>query len=273
MELFRTQKLNDHLVRLYDITDVQMYLVIGRHTAALIDTGCGFGDLYGTVRQLTDKPVIVLLTHGHVDHAMGAASIDMVYMNRMDVPVFLEHSQETMRMDYVKQGERFESAALEAMLPPPSSDHFLPVGDNTVFDLGGLHVRMFTCPGHTPGSMCVLLEEDRILISGDACNPFTYLFLPECQPVSAYRDSLACLKKQVSGRFDSVFFSHGVTDGQVSILSDALSLCDQILKGDADGEQEWTFMDSRGIIAKPVDENLLRRDGVLMNIVYNPLRL
>ena len=273
MELFRTQKLNDHLYRIFDITDVQMYLAVGSHTAVLIDTGCGFGALTETVRQLTAKPVVVLLTHGHVDHAMGAAAFDVVYMNRMDIPVFMEHSRSEMRVGYLRQSPRFEPAALKLMMPPIMADRFLPVGNDTVFDLGGLHVRMFACPGHTPGSMVALLEEDRVLITGDACNPFTYLFLPECQSVSAYRASLACLEKQVSGRFDSVFFSHGVTDGQVSILSDALSLCDQILAGGAEGDQEWTFVDSRGIIAKPVDENLLRRDGVLMNIVYNPLRL
>jgi len=32
-------------------------------------------------------------------------------------------------------------------------------------------------------------------------------------------------------------------------------------------------MDCLGMIAKPVDENLARTDGVLMNLVYDPTRL
>jgi len=273
MELFRTQKLNDHLYRIYDITDVQMYLAIGRHTAALIDTGCGFGDVYEVVRNLTDKPVIVLLTHGHVDHAMGAAAFDVVYMNRMDIPIFVQHSQAGMRVDYARQAPQFESAVLKTMVPPITQDRFLPVGDNTVFDLGGLHVRMLSCPGHTPGSMCALLEEDRVLITGDAYNPLTFLFMPDSLSVLEYRKSLECLHSQAEGRFETVYFSHGFTDGQRSILADAMSLCDEILKGQCNGAMEFRFMDCLGMIAKPVDENLARTDGVLMNLVYDPTRL
>ena len=61
-----------------------MYLVEGRDQAALIDTGSGLGFLKAYVEKLTDKPILVLLTHGHVDHAMGAGEFETVYMNRAD---------------------------------------------------------------------------------------------------------------------------------------------------------------------------------------------
>src|SRR5688500_14024098 len=43
-------------------------LVIGQQKAALIDTGCGIGNLRKAVEQVTDKPVIVINTHTHADH-------------------------------------------------------------------------------------------------------------------------------------------------------------------------------------------------------------
>ncbi len=47
------------------------YLVIGKERAAFIDTGYGFGDLNAFARQFTDLPLLVLNTHGHLDHAGG----------------------------------------------------------------------------------------------------------------------------------------------------------------------------------------------------------
>src|SRR6476620_12676349 len=43
-------------------------LVIGQQKAALIDTGCGIGNLRKAVEEVTDKPVIVINTHTHCDH-------------------------------------------------------------------------------------------------------------------------------------------------------------------------------------------------------------
>ena len=50
---------------------VKMYLLIGNERALLIDSGYGKIDLKGIVARLTDKPVTLMLTHGHLDHASG----------------------------------------------------------------------------------------------------------------------------------------------------------------------------------------------------------
>ena len=68
-----------------------MYLVEGKEKAALLDTGTGIGSLKACVQKLTDKPVMVLLTHGHVDHAMGAPEFEEVYMNHKDDYIYKEH--------------------------------------------------------------------------------------------------------------------------------------------------------------------------------------
>ena len=47
------------------------YLAVGDKKAALIDTGCGIGNVLDEVREITDLPVEVLLTHGHLDHCGG----------------------------------------------------------------------------------------------------------------------------------------------------------------------------------------------------------
>ena len=74
--VFRTEKVTERITRIYAFATELMYLVEGTEKAVLIDTGSGIGSLKACVEQLTDKPVVVLVTHGHVDHAMGAAEFD-----------------------------------------------------------------------------------------------------------------------------------------------------------------------------------------------------
>ena len=60
---------------------VQMFLIEGDEKAMLIDTGAGIGDLKAQVEKLTDKPLIVVNTHGHVDHTGGNMQFDEVWMD------------------------------------------------------------------------------------------------------------------------------------------------------------------------------------------------
>ena len=48
---------------------VNLYLVEGNDSALLIDTGIGAADLISQVKKLSEKPLIVINTHGHSDHA------------------------------------------------------------------------------------------------------------------------------------------------------------------------------------------------------------
>jgi glyoxylase-like metal-dependent hydrolase (beta-lactamase superfamily II) len=55
-------------------------LVIGQHKAALIDTGCGIGNLRQAVEAVTDKPVMVINTHTHADHLGSNRHFDEIAM-------------------------------------------------------------------------------------------------------------------------------------------------------------------------------------------------
>ena len=65
---------------------VNAFLIEGEEKAALVDTGCGIGDLAGEVRALTNKPLIILLTHTHFDHDGGVFEFPgvPVYVNPLD---------------------------------------------------------------------------------------------------------------------------------------------------------------------------------------------
>lgn len=53
MVFFSSQKITNHITRIYLPGDVQAYLVEGMDKSVLIDTGCGIGDLKAYVATLT----------------------------------------------------------------------------------------------------------------------------------------------------------------------------------------------------------------------------
>ncbi|MGN0315412.1 MAG: MBL fold metallo-hydrolase, partial [Fusicatenibacter sp.] len=159
---FRTEKVNDHITRIYAFSSELMYLVEGKNYAALLDSGSGIGFVRPLIEQLTDKPVLVLLTHGHVDHAMGASEFpaENVYINQEDAYIYQEHSTYEFRKAGLFLMEGGENVTEEDFTPivPITAYRNLREGDR--FDLGGITIEMYACPGHTKGSLAMLILED-----------------------------------------------------------------------------------------------------------------
>ena len=55
-------------------------LIVGPEKAVLIDTGCGIGNLRKVVAEVTDKPVMVINTHTHLDHLGSNRQFDEIAM-------------------------------------------------------------------------------------------------------------------------------------------------------------------------------------------------
>ena len=89
-------------VHIQDLFSDYMYLVAGEEKAALIDTGMGFPGLRQLVERLTDKPVIVLNTHGHLDHIGGNDEFDCIYLHPDDLTVYVEHGMESYRSGVIR---------------------------------------------------------------------------------------------------------------------------------------------------------------------------
>ena len=275
---YQVEPIRTGLWRIWDVSRTAFYLAEGNNTAALIDSGVGVGSVLEIVRQLTDKPVCVWLTHGHVDHAMGAGEFGEIHMNPADLPVFQSHVSMVVRQGYVS-GAAMMGADPSVLadvresdyLPAPDPERLLPISDGQREDLGGIHLQFLNAEGHTPGSMAVLLEEWNILLLGDSCNAFTYLFDPWCPTVERYRDMLLRLKAQTDGRYDRLLFNHGNGDGTVDMIENVLSVCDDILAGRADNMPFRGPGGEPAVIAKAMDfSRFCRVDGGEGNLVYRP---
>jgi hydroxyacylglutathione hydrolase len=276
LDFFSTGKIAQHITCITGVTGELMYLVEGSDRAALIDTGVGLGDLKGLVAGLTAKPLIVLLTHGHLDHAGGASAFSAVYMNPADRRVLAGHQDRALQADYARMilGDRF-ALIRDDDYAAPASGNFLPLLPGDIFELGGITLEICEGKGHTPGSVTILLTEERTLLLGDACNPFTFLFDENSSPVAEYRGMLLRLRDQLDGRFDRVLLSHRQSCAPREMIESVIAVCDDILAGRAD-DMPFEFMGHQAVVAKAMVMDLThpgRLDGGLGNIVYNRSRI
>lgn len=271
---FTSEKVTDHIRRIHGYSDEQMYLVEGRSSAALIDTGTGIGNLKAYVDHFTKKPVTVILTHGHLDHALGADPFETVYINHADDEVYERHRQPEYREMYYRIMPGYDQLEPSDYAAPMDIHRAKDLVDGQVFDLGDITLRIYACPGHTPGSMTVLVQEERILIAGDACNPFTFLFFPEALSLGSYEEVLKDYRQRVAGTYDRVLFSHGaVEDPACDIIENVIEACEVVKRGEA-VNIPVSFADGTiGCMAKAINEQFADADGRFGNVVYNPQKL
>ena len=275
MCFFDRKKLTEHVTSITDITGVHSFLVEGQQAAALIDTGTGAGDVKEYVKRLTMLPVTVILTHGHCDHAGGAAAFDEVWLHKADWKLAERHASMEMKKGYINFCGGAKAAEMEEQdFMPERTKEYLDMQDGQLFDLGGITLEIICVPGHTHVMCCVLNREERSILFGDACNPAVFMWDEEATSISEYRKSLLHLQTREQ-EYDTVYLSHGDEVASKKLLEGVLAVTEDILAGRAEN-QPFDFMGHKGIcMAEATDESGRRLDSGLGNIVYlpDPLKL
>ncbi len=210
-----------------DNMGVCMTLLAGQNEALLIDAGYGLEDAAAYVRTLTDKPLSVMLTHGHHDHALGAKWFDRVLLMKPDFPVYETYTGEPWRLRVIGQAREKGLAVDEWVFLSDAMPAAEPMEESEI-DLGAMTAKIISCPGHTPGSAVVYVPERELLITGDDWNPCTWLFFPEALCAQDYRRNMRRLLKQP---FKNVLCSHQFTlFGRIQLDQFMAHLTDGCLK-------------------------------------------
>ncbi|MFW9882412.1 MAG: MBL fold metallo-hydrolase, partial [Candidatus Thorarchaeota archaeon] len=175
----------------YTNDPLNIYLLLGTHTALLLDTGCGLSPLKPIVDKLIgERKLLVFNTHYHWDHPLGNVEFDEVYIHENEV----DKVSKPYDVSYFKDSpnEIIKIYAKQNFLIPPAKT-IKPLKDGDEFDLGDINIKVIHCPGHSPGSICLLTSTSELFTSDVAY--YGDQFLPKKEEFSEVLITLSKLIK------------------------------------------------------------------------------
>jgi glyoxylase-like metal-dependent hydrolase (beta-lactamase superfamily II) len=213
------------------------YLAVGKDKAALIDTGCGIGNVKLLAQEFTQLPLVVVNTHSHYDHVAQNYMFDEIAL--FDAP----NARQVAENGYGKA--EMSRLLAESMVRRPLPDDFDPsnyhvppfpvtrwLKDGDVIDLGGRNLDVIHTPGHSPDSICLLDREARLLWTGDTFyTGAIYLHLPGSDPdlfIKTYEKLIA-----LSNLYEKLLPSHNEPWVDRQILEEVLVAAREIRVGTA----------------------------------------
>ncbi|MFX1448494.1 MAG: MBL fold metallo-hydrolase [Promethearchaeota archaeon] len=215
----------------YTNDPLNIYLLLGTHTALLIDTGCGLFPLKPIVDDIIKKrKLIVFNTHYHWDHPLGNVEFEKIYIHENEV----ELVSKPYDVSYFKDSPNkvVEVYRKKNFLIPPAKT-IIPLKDGDRFDLGELIVEVIHCPGHSPGSIC-LLTSNRELFTSDVAY-YGDQFLPKREEFHKVLNSLSKLIKICKqNKKIELYPSHRNYPCDISLLTD-------LYEGIKNIENNWSF--------------------------------
>ncbi len=122
----------------------------------IVDPGASAGKLAKIIGEEKLKPVAILLTHGHFDHAGAAEEL----AKQFDIKIYaLEKERETL------ENPDLNLSGWEGKTLSYHVDCYLK--DEEEIDLAGFHIRVLHTPGHTVGGCCYFFSYQNVLFVGD----------------------------------------------------------------------------------------------------------
>ncbi len=122
---------------------------------AVVDPGAEASKILRLITSNELRPVILLNTHGHIDHIGANKEIK----EKFDIPLCIHRHDEPM----LKGVQQSELSFILGAQDSPAPDKYLE--DGGTIKIGQSSLKVIHTPGHSPGS--VIFLGDGFLLSGD----------------------------------------------------------------------------------------------------------
>lgn len=201
--------------------DVKSFLVVGSELAFLLDSGMGFADIRAVAESLTDRPIVLINSHGHLDHIGDNWRFEQIWAHADD--------QDRIQLGVPNdQMTGFLSDDAFSRTPPPTLNRetfYIPgttveriLDDGGQIDIGDRTFTVLHTPGHTPGSISLFEESTGVLVAGDLIYEGPLFGHHPGGSALAYRNSLDRLQQMVT-EISVVYPSHN----QYPLLPDSIT--------------------------------------------------
>ncbi len=137
------------------------YLLISAKTkeAIVIDPGDDAEHVEEVILRGSFVPLCIVATHGHFDHVMAGRALQLAF----NIPFYI-HENDLFLLPQMEKSARY-FLGVHTIDPAPVVTKTLADGEELTF--GDTTLTVTHTPGHTPGSICLLLEEEETIFVGD----------------------------------------------------------------------------------------------------------
>ncbi|WP_315066635.1 MBL fold metallo-hydrolase [uncultured Clostridium sp.] len=219
-QYYNIKKIMDGVYHISDPSKICCTLIVGKKKSLLFDTGYGIGNLKQVVESITDLPIIVVNSHGHLDHMGGNYQFNEVYIHENDISLMKYYIASDKRkrtaQNYKKNIGLPKEFREEDYVNRLYNINYIPVEEGQVFDLGGYELEVIYCTGHTAGCISLIERKNKLLFSGDTILQHVWMFLKESKSISEYLNSLKKLNKL---EFDIILTSHSTEPYSKELLN------------------------------------------------------
>lgn len=226
---YKVREIAPGLFHIQEPSGVCCTLIVGKKKALLVDTGYGFANLPETIKQLTELPLQIINTHGHLDHAGGNYLFSQAaFLHPFEKAVYADYQR---RKAYMLAYLDRRAASGKSVNPYPEDfdresyltykkTSFLQPLNHQKFDLGGRTAEVIFMPGHTVGSLALFDCESATLIAGDNIGPSLWIMFDHSAPAEELYNVLSQIKRDYP--IGQVLYSHSGTPYPPQIIDHLL---------------------------------------------------